>query len=176
MHVHWTWYHDHACSTRLASLACWRRPTNTQFCITHSMQPRELGIHYLLQPTVTDIVSASSNTTRQFKEWQTAWKGSWQLCGQFKQLLFIWWTQQNTLGLLDQAMYTLICWSMLQSAPAYLFFISSTQLFLPAAEMYLLETANRALLPLKSTWKQLFALFNTKHCQLWQGTMCFPLL
>ena len=31
------------------------------------MQPCELRVHYLLQPTVTEIVSASSSTTRHFK-------------------------------------------------------------------------------------------------------------
>ncbi len=74
-------------------------------------------------------------------------------------------------------MFTLICWSVLQSAPAYLFFKSSTQLFLPAAEVYLLETAiNRALLPLRSTKEQLFALFNTMHCRLCQGTNFFAVI
>jgi len=141
MHVHWTGCHNHACSTRLASLTWQGRPTHTHYCIIYSTQPRELGIRFLLQPTVTDTVLASSNTTRTDslkRVLATVWSS--------KQLLFIWWTQQNTLRLLDQAMYTLICWSVLQSAPAYLFFMSSTQLSLPAAELHLLEIAiNRAL-------------------------------
>ena len=46
----------------LHAVQAWLIEHNQLYCMTYSMQPCELGVHYLLQPI--DTVPASSNTTR----------------------------------------------------------------------------------------------------------------